>query len=78
MPRWVERGALFHIRIALDREKGQRVLIEPLLGRTILDSAKFYESKARWFVTVFLLMPDHLHAVLSFTPDESMSGVIGD
>ena len=78
VPHWVERGALFHIRIALNREKGQRVLIEPPLGQTILDSAKFYESKARWFVTVFLLMPDHLHALLSFAPDESMSAVIGD
>jgi hypothetical protein len=27
VPRWVEPGALFHIRIALDREKEQKALI---------------------------------------------------
>ena len=78
VPHWVERGAIFHIRIALDREREQRDLIDPSLARTILDSAEFYESKARWYITVFLLMPDHLHALLSFAPDESMSAVISD
>ena len=32
----------------------------------------------RWHVTLFLLMPDHLHALLSFARDESMSEVIKD
>jgi REP element-mobilizing transposase RayT len=43
-----------------------------------LDSAKFYEAKMRWHITLFLLMPDHVHAVLSFTRDKSMSEVIRD
>src|SRR6266480_2868657 len=30
----------------------------------------------RWHITVFLLMPDHLHAVLSFARDKSMSELI--
>jgi putative transposase len=30
----------------------------------------------RWHITLFLLMPDHLHALLSFARDESMSEVI--
>src|SRR5205823_12693354 len=32
----------------------------------------------RWHITLFLLMPDHLHAVLSFARSESMSEVIRD
>ena len=88
VPRWVEPGALFHIRIALDREKEQRPLTGPALAqgrhgesvlrRTIFDSAKLYETKARWHITLFLLMPDHLHALLSFARNESMSEVIRD
>jgi hypothetical protein len=66
VPHWVEPGALFHIRIALDREKEQKALTEPPLARPILDSAKFYESKMRWHITLFLVMPDHLHALLIF------------
>ena len=38
MPHWVEPGALFHIRIRLEREKGQKALTDPALGQTILDS----------------------------------------
>jgi len=88
VPHWVEAGALFHIRIALDREKEQRPLTDPALAqvhhgesvlwRTIFDSAKFYEARVRWHITLFLVMPDHLHALLSFARNESMSEVIRD
>jgi hypothetical protein len=47
VPHWVERGALFHIRIRLDGEKKQSVLTDPALAQTILDSAKFYEARMR-------------------------------
>jgi putative transposase len=78
VPHWVEPGALFHIRIALDREKEQKALTEPTLAPAVLDSANFYEAKMRWRITLFLLMPDHLHALLSFAHDKSMSEVIRD
>jgi putative transposase len=78
VPHWVEPGAPFHIRIALDREKEQKALIDPALAQAIFDSAKFYEARLRWHITLFLLMPDHLHALLSFAHDESMSEVIRD
>ena len=76
VPHWVEPGALFHVRIALDREKEQRALTDRSLAQGILDSAKFYEARQRWHVTLFLLMPDHLHALLSFARNQSMSEVI--
>jgi putative transposase len=78
VPHWVEPGALFHIRIALEREKEQRPLTDSPVGSAILDSAKFYETKRRWHITLFLLMPDHLHAILSFARDQSMSDIIRD
>lgn len=45
VPHWVEPGALFHIRIALDREKEQKALIDPASAQGILDSAKFLSSQ---------------------------------
>jgi REP-associated tyrosine transposase len=76
VPHWVEPGALFHIRIRLDHEKKQKPLTVPRLAQAILESAKFYETRMRWHITLFLLMPDHLHALLSFGRDKSMSEVI--
>jgi len=75
---WVGDGALFHIRIALDREKEQRSLTDPQLAEAVLDSANFYQTNQRWHITVFLVMPDHIHALLSFAPDQLMSRVVGD
>jgi len=78
VPHWVEPGGLFQIRIRLDREKQQRTLIDPSLAPALLDSATLYEANMRWRITLFLLMPDHVHAVLSFPRDKSMSEVIRD
>jgi putative transposase len=78
VPPWVETGALFHIRIAVDRRKEQRPLTTASLAQSLFDSARFYETKQRWHITLFLLMPNHIHALLSFGQDESMSSVIGD
>jgi putative transposase len=78
VPHWVEPGALFHIRIAVDREKEQSPLTAAPLAQALLDSARFYEVKRRWHIMLFLLMPDHLHALLSFATDEAMSKIISD
>jgi hypothetical protein len=69
---------LFHIRIALDREVEQRALSDPTLAPAVLDSARLFETKQHWHVTLLVLVPDHLHALLSFARRESMSSVIGD
>jgi putative transposase len=78
VPHWVESGALFHIRIAIDREKEQSPLTAAPLAKALLDSARLYEVKQRWHITLFLLMPDHLHALLSFAKDQWMSRIVGD
>ncbi len=77
VPHWVQTGALFHIRIAIDREKEQKPLTAAPLAQALLNSARFYEAKQRWHITLFLLMPDHLHALLSFASDQSMSKIVG-
>jgi putative transposase len=78
VPPWVDPNSLFHIRIRLDRDKEQTPLTDALLATTLLKSAEFYDSKFRWHIALFLLMPDHVHALLAFQRDRSMSRVIGD
>jgi putative transposase len=73
-PLWVPSGAVFHIRIrALSA-----TLVQPEVASALLESAQFYQDRERWFIWLFLLMPDHLHALLSFPREERMSSVIGD
>jgi putative transposase len=78
VPDWVEIGALFHIRIAVDREKQRTEVTADSIAGSLLGSAKFYEANQRWHITVFSLMPDHLHALLSFPRGEAMSRIIGE
>src|SRR2546421_10469647 len=78
VPDWVEASAIFHIRIVLDRTKQQPTLISSPIGESLMESAKFYDRKERWYIAAFLLMRDHIHALLSFARDESMSRTIGD
>jgi REP element-mobilizing transposase RayT len=54
------------------------VLSDSLLGQAVLESAELYHQKPRWHITLFVLMPDHLHALFTFARNESMSGVISD
>jgi REP element-mobilizing transposase RayT len=78
VPSWVGDGAIFHIRIRLDRTREQPTLITLPIAESLMESARFYEARKRWYITVFLLMPDHIHALLSFQRDKAMSRVIGD
>jgi putative transposase len=78
VPHSVETGSLFHVRVGIDREKQRSPLTAAPFAQWLLDSARYYEAKQRWHITLFLLMPDHLHALLSFASDESMSTIVGD
>jgi REP element-mobilizing transposase RayT len=76
-PSWVEGGAIFHIRIRCASEN-DIALHDPKTAEALLRSAQFYAQKGRWFIHLMLLMPDHLHALISFPKDQVMSRVIGD
>lgn len=75
-PLWVPRCSRFHIRIRCHRS--QTPLIEPGLAAALLKSVDFYQAQGRWWCYVFLLMPDHIHALIVFPPGVRMSRVIGD
>ena len=78
VPGWVESGAIFHVRIAADHEKQIVPLTTPQLAASIIRSVQIYEEQLLWYVRIFVLMPDHLHALLSFATDKAMSTVVGD
>jgi REP element-mobilizing transposase RayT len=75
-PGWVPSGSRFHIRIRT--EGSQLCLTEPDIASRLLSSAIFYHEKNRWYAWLFVVMPDHIHAVISFAQDASMSRVVGD
>jgi putative transposase len=76
VPGWAEDGALFHIRIRSEREI---TLLDPVgaTARAILEAAREYHERRRWFSRLLLIMPDHLHATIAFPREAHMSNVVG-
>ncbi len=77
VPSWVASGRIFHIRIRCLPENSVP-LIKPEVAEQLRLSVAFYEAKMRWHCRLFLLMPDHVHALLGFPEQEPMSRVVGD
>ncbi len=44
----------------------------------IFEAVEFRQLALRWYVHLLLLMPDHLHALISFPTQEAMSGVVSN
>ena len=71
VPHWVSEDALFFITVNC-KERGESQLTKPDAATTLLDAARFYHESRRWHVVLFLLMPDHWHAILGFPREAVM------
>jgi putative transposase len=64
-PAWVKHDSLFFLTICCDtREKSQ--LDNTNAFGTISNAVDHYIENGKWWVDSFLIMPDHLHALISF------------
>jgi REP element-mobilizing transposase RayT len=72
VPHWVEDGALYFITINC-AARGSTQLTAEDTADTLLDAARFYHEQGRWHITLWLLMPDHLHAILGFPRGVAMA-----
>ena len=43
----------------------------------ILSAARFYQTTAKWFLHLFLVMPDHIHMLVHVPPERTLADVIG-
>jgi REP element-mobilizing transposase RayT len=76
-PGWARAGASFHLRLRVSSAQIP-ALTDANLAPALLRAARNYHQQGRWWCRLFLLMPDHLHAIVAFPPDSSMSSVIRD
>jgi REP element-mobilizing transposase RayT len=74
VPAWVAEDAIYFVTINCQR-RGVNQLCHDDIGAALLESARFYHRR-RWWVHVWLLMPDHLHALLSFSREEIMINAV--
>jgi putative transposase len=78
LPTWVNpEGTVFHVRIRAAPENLEDLTNENLAPK-LLASAIEYAKRQVWWPALFLIMPDHIHGLLSFATTRRMSRVVGD
>ncbi|MDQ8201112.1 transposase [Pelagicoccus enzymogenes] len=76
-PSWVKGGELYFITIChRDRDSPQLLVGE--LPRQLIETVQFYHRRHTWHCRLFLLMPDHLHALIAFPSRDSMTKTIAN
>jgi REP element-mobilizing transposase RayT len=72
-PDWVEDGSVYFLTICLEDRRSEELLQLKAAGAA-RDAAAAYQKNGIWWVNLLVLMPDHLHALISFNQRErSMS-----
>jgi len=66
--------AIYFVTIAAER-RGTTALVDR--SDVILSAARFYQSTRKWFLHLFLIMPDHIHMLVHVPPALTLASVIG-
>ena len=71
VPGWVPVGSEYFITICTQARR-ENMLCNPEVAGAIRDGFSEYQKIGKWYVHLLLLMPDHLHAIVSFSRDSSI------
>ena len=64
IPDWVEDGALFFVTVNCS-DRGFPQLTQQDVATALIDAVRFYHDQGKWQIRLFLIMPDHWHAIFS-------------
>lgn len=71
IPSWVSDESEYFITICAD-PRGTNQLCQPKTAEVIHAAFQFYQERGDLWVHLLLLMPDHLHAIISFNREPGM------
>jgi putative transposase len=67
-------GATYFITICC-RERHRNQLCRSAVANSIFQTAALYDQQQKWYLLLLLLMPDHLHALISIGGDTSLGDI---
>ena len=77
-PLWLRPdGQIFFITICC-RERMKNQLCQSQIAREIFDSIEFRNRNRIWYAHLVVLMPDHVHALISFPYEQPMKQIVAD
>ena len=75
IPPWVPDGSRYFITINC-RERGIDSLCMEGRAEALLASIPVYEAAAKWWMHLMVIMPDHLHMIVTFGRQHGVKSVI--
>jgi len=76
-PEWIGPDADYFVTVCAD-PKGRNHFCHDGIGSVILESIEYRHRKGIWFCDLAVLMPDHIHLIMSFPDVPSSAKVIGE
>jgi putative transposase len=76
LPHWVDSNAVFFVTMNA-RSRGVNYFCNEDTSRAIFEAAWHYQNTERWFCEILLLIPDHLHMLVSAPRDKELAGIVG-
>ncbi|MEO7414661.1 MAG: transposase [Opitutaceae bacterium] len=76
-PPWTKTGEVFFITICCAERKTNQLNRSEVFA-VMVDSIEHYARNGKWWPQLFLAMPDHLHALISFPPETRMEKIVRD
>jgi putative transposase len=68
VPLWVDSSREVYFITVCCESRGQNQLARPPIAEKLFEAVAFRHERHAWFTHLFLIMPDHIHALLSFPP----------
>src|SRR5689334_13410649 len=78
VPLWVDPAKEIWFITVGCQPRGLNQLARPELWPLIAESIEHRAATGRWWIHVFLAMPDHCHALISFPPQSVFKKEIAD
>ena len=78
IPAWVDPANEVWFVTMCCQERGVNRLTVPSVAATLLEAVRFRHQTGFWYAHLFMLMPDHCHALLRFPPERKVAQTIRD
>ncbi|HET7535215.1 MAG TPA: hypothetical protein VFJ90_02090, partial [Candidatus Didemnitutus sp.] len=72
---WVERSATYFVTICA-ASRGINLFANDEMGKELIRSAASHHFAGIWWLHLFLVMPDHIHALLAIAPNRQLGTTI--
>jgi REP element-mobilizing transposase RayT len=75
IPAWVPEGALYFITVNC-KTRGHNQLALPGIADAIEKGLHVYQAAGKWWIHLFVVMPDHVHGLMTFSREYSMCDTV--